>query len=255
MFIDENGNSSLKGITRAISRGDSVPEDEKHFSVTSVIVEKTNINNIKDTFVAIKNRHWPDEGCFDYDGKYQKVCLHSYEIRNRKGPFNHSVINRDEFLSELTVTMGDFPIHIRTAYINKALLLGQYYKPNQPYHLALTFLLERLVKFNMKNDDKAIIILEARGKDMDHSLLMHLNEIVNTGTPYCTPAIFHLRIEGIYFNPKRPSADLKKSYYGLEIADLCGFPIHKYCRQSIKDQSFLVIENKICFKGIKKFPQ
>ena len=50
------------------------------------------------------------------------------------------------------------------------------------------------------------------------------------------------------------------TYCGLELADLCSYPIHKFVKYNKKDKAFLAIENKIdCFpnyinKGLKIFP-
>ena len=68
------------------------------------------------------------------------------------------------------------------------------------------------------------------------------------------------RITSIYFNPKRPIENPKKTYFGLEIADLCAYPFYKYLVYGTKDICFDVLESKIYkypdYKGsgIKIFP-
>lgn len=67
---------------------------------------------------------------------------------------------------------------------------------------------------------------------------------------------FRDRIKGIYFNDKR-NYQQTHSYIGLEIVDLCSYPINKYIKLSKKDEAFLIIENKLdkgIEKAIKRFP-
>ena len=65
----------------------------------------------------------------------------------------------------------------------------------------------------------------------------------------------------VYFNPKWcKESDNKKSYWELEIADICAFPIHKYLSYGKTDKSFEVLESKLYGYphtkgyGIKTFP-
>lgn len=51
------------------------------------------------------------------------------------------------------------------------------------------------------------------------------------------------RITEIYFNPKR-SADNSKAYIGLEVSDLCAYPIYKYCRYGTDDKAFHIVDIK-----------
>ena len=75
------------------------------------------------------------------------------------------------------------------------------------------------------------------------------------------PASKFSKIKGVYFNPKWcHSAGDQKSYWALELADLCAFPIHKYLSYGTKDPAFNVIQRKICGyphirgRGLKSFP-
>lgn len=74
------------------------------------------------------------------------------------------------------------------------------------------------------------------------------------------PSSTFSKIKGVCFNPKWcHTADDKKSYWELELADLCAFPIHKYLAYGTADPAFDVLKSKICGfpnyygKGLKSF--
>ena len=76
-----------------------------------------------------------------------------------------------------------------------------------------------------------------------------------------TSASAFSKIKGVYFNPKwSEEAHCQKSYWSLEIADVCSYPIHKYLCYDKKDPAFLVVEKKLrCYpryigRGLKIFP-
>lgn len=259
MFIDENGDCDLKSIIKNIQNGIETMDNNIQFTMTGVVVRKDDLENIKNEVLELKCRNW-EEGYFKYKKNEKRVCFHSREIGRGEGPFSKELINRETFLNELTDVLSRIPANIISSSIDKLSHVKKYCNPQHPYNLCLNFVLERLAKFYLKNNETAIIILEARGKVEDKELLNHIKYTIDNGTRYVNREYF-TRIKGIYFNPKwQGNSEFKKSYYGLELADLYSYPIHRYCRLNKKDMSFNVLEHKLYRypkydgSGIKKFP-
>ena len=119
----------------------------------------------------------------------------------------------------------------------------------------MKFLLERYI-YATRNHKKGIIVIESRKSRNDSKLLKQIVNLFLTGSEYLKEVEFRDRIKGIYFNDKR-NYQQTHSYIGLEIVDLCSYPINKYIKLSKKDESFLIIENKLdkgIEKAIKRFP-
>ena len=55
-------------------------------------------------------------------------------------------------------------------------MISKYSNPFNPYDLSMEFILERFVKFYLKSNDRAAIILESRGKNEDRELLKHIKK-------------------------------------------------------------------------------
>lgn len=125
--------------------------------------------------------------------------------------------------------------------------------------IALKLLFERIC-FSCPGTGSIVIVLESRGKEEDKALLQSIVSLLTNGNSFNRPGLFS-RIAGVYFNPKWSwQYDRKKSYWELEIADLCTYPVHKYCTFGTKDRAFGILENKIINYpdisgyGLEKFP-
>lgn len=259
MFIDENGDTSFKHIKKCIKNGIDINVNDKFFTVTGCIIEKDNLKNIKDSIMELKHKYWEDALYF-YKDRQKRVCFHSSEIRGEKGPFSKTVINRNNFLNDLSDFMSDLDINILSSSIDKERHVKLYSNPYHPYNLCLKFILERFVKYYIKSNKTGIIVLESRGKKEDKFILEYIKELIDNGSEYVNKEQFK-KIKGIYFNPKWcKESNFKKSYFGLELKDLVSHPIRKYSIKNEKDRSFDCIEDKIYGypnyrgKGIKVFP-
>lgn len=262
LFIDESGDPSLKYVQKCIKNNKSI-SDNKFFTITGCLMKREDFLTAKKNILNLKYKHW-NNGLAMYK-KYnalKRVCFHSHEIRGRKPPFDNNTIKYDEFVIDLSEYMKNIPIDIFSYTIDKEKHCLRYTEPYHPYSLGLEFILERLVKYSLKPNESAIIVIEGRGKKEDKELLNHIKDIMDKGTRYVGENYFNV-IKGVYFNPKwSKEDDDKKTYFGLEIADLICYPIHKYCKSNFtnKDKAFLSIEDKIYGypdykgKGIKVFP-
>lgn len=260
MCIDENGNSNqLTYILKQISNDREVSEDEKYFTITGCIFTKKQYIESKKLIKNLKHKYWKN-GKFLYSksNTERAVCFHSREIRKHDGCFNDKLINYSEFMLDLSETMKNIDCKIISISINLYEYLKKGYTHNV-YNVAFDFLLERYI-YTTENNKKGIIMLEARGKDEDTTLLQHISKVINvTGTKTIKPYELSSKIKGVYFNPKW-NEEYSATYTGLEIVDLFSYPIHKYIKNGTKDLAFEVLESKLSGfpdysnKGIKVFP-
>lgn len=256
--IDENGTSSLKKVDEAKQKNVQVPDYEKHFVVTACVIKVSDFELARDKVMSLKEKYW-ENALFNYDGQDKRVCFHSREIRNKKDAFDPNVINYECFVADLSGLIDSLPIVVYSSYINKENHVKKYKYPKSPYDLCMNFVLERIMH-DIGNNKKCIVVLEARGKDEDKALLKQIKALIDNGNQY-NPASLFAKIKGVYFNPKwSECSHCQKSYWALEIADLCSYPIYKIFAHKKKDRSFDVVEKKIngyptyIGKGLKTFP-
>ena len=256
--IDESGTASLKGAIKANKNGGECSESERYFTVIACAIKTKNFTESRDIVMALKNKYWND-ALFSYNGIDKRVCFHSREIRGKKEAFNCNVIDYDSFINDLSEMMAKIPMKIYASNIDKVKHIEQYRYPNKPYDLCMNFVLERIL-MAMGATESCIVVLESRGKKEDSELLEQIKRLIKDGNNY-HEALFFQRIKGVYFNSKWcKMADNKLSYWELELADLCAYPISKYFKHGNKDQAFNTIERKFAGypsyigKGFKSFP-
>jgi|Wag4MinimDraft_15_1082655.scaffolds.fasta_scaffold01819_3 hypothetical protein len=264
MFIDENGDPELKLIARKITNLENATNDEKFFTVTGCIIKRDDYQKICNDMVSLKKKYWPPEGKYLYTSKstqkMKRVCFHSKAIRGRNKPFSEKTIDYQAFILELSNLISEISMIILSSTVDKYEHFLKYTNPIHPYNLNLNFILERFVKYILKPNETGYIILEARGKREDKIILDHIKNLIDNGTSFVGPEYFK-KIKGVYFNKKWSHSDNEQSsYVGLEIADLCSYPIHKFVKYSTKDQAFATVESKIhgypgyLGYGLKIFP-
>ena len=256
--IDESGNANLKQVQNAKRNGTEAADSEKHFTVTACSIAMTDFETARDMVMELKRKYWED-ALFEYRGNTKRVCFHSHEIRGHKEAFNPDLIDYDAFIQELSHMMAAVPMTLYASHIDKVRHVNQYIYPASPYDLCMTFVLERIMR-DIPNNATCIIILEARGLKEDEKLLNHIKSLLDRGSRYYSSDAFK-KIKGVYFNPKWcQMADNQMSYWELELADLCAYPIHKYFVYGTQDRAFETLLPKIsCYpnyqgKGLKSFP-
>ena len=259
MFIDENGNSSMKYLKKAVKYHKEINDNEKYFTVSGCVIRKENFLAVRDEIVNLKRSYW-ENGKFRYKSKVKRVCFHSTEIRQKKGPFSDKSIDYSNFIIDLSNFINNLTATLFSSTIDKEKHYHQYIHPDHPYNLCLDFILERYVKYYLAAEEEGLIILEARGKKEDMFLLEHIKNLIENGTRFVGREYFR-KIKGVYFNTKWcKKSDEQLSYFGLECADLISYPIHKYSKYNTKDKAFDTLENMIfgypryLGKGLKIFP-
>lgn len=256
--IDESGSSNLKQVLKAKRNGKEPADSEKHFTVTACRISIEHFNQARDMMMELKLRYW-ENALFNYKDGVKRVCFHSREIRNRKDAFDPDVIDYPAFIDDLSKMMQEVPLTLYASHIDKEKHVKQYIYPASPYDLCMTFVLERIVK-DIGKDKNCIIVLEARGQKEDKELLDNIKHLLDLGSNFC-PAETFSGIKGVYFNPKWSlEANEQKSYWSLELADLCAYPIQKFFVYGTKDKAYETLIPKVsCYpnywgKGMKNFP-
>lgn len=201
-------------------------------------------------FCTIQKKHYAEailpaltEFKFKHFGHDMQV-LHEHDIRKEKNGFRFkNRQEKDAFMAELGCVINQSNFTLICAVINKQLLKERYSKPNNPYHLALEFCLERLFYFMREKDQQeglTHLIVENRGKKEDRQLEKEFQRVCGGDNRHQRKLPFNL----IFANKKTNSP-------GLQLADLVARPIGlKTFRPEQENKAFATLEKKLyCNKG------
>ena len=261
MFVDENNSvDKQQVIYKKLINKVPITIDEKYFTVTGCIFNKSNYSKMRNSIRKLKEKFW--DGGYYYDTKYQEsrfVCFHSRNIRRHDGAFNDKVIDYNAFINELSTTLESIDCNIISITINIEEFIKNGYT-EIIYEIAFDFLLERLI-YSTNSKEQGIIMLESRGKADDKILLKHISDIIfSKGRDRISKEELQSKILGVYFNPKWYGGH-SSTFCGLEIADLFSYPIHQYIKYKKETPAFASIKDKIVGypncngKGLKVFPK
>ena len=202
LFIDENGNSNLDALKDKFVKNNGLQVEDRYFTITGCIFIINDYLNAKNQIHSLKIKYW-DNGLY-YDKKLKQkkaVCFHSRDIRRHDVCFNDELIDYENFINDLSITMKEINCKIISITIDLCKYLNDKYK-HSVYNVTFDFLLERFI-YNTCNLGKSIIVFEARGKKEDKELLSHVSKVINrTGTKKINSQELKRKILGVYFNPK-----------------------------------------------------
>jgi hypothetical protein len=237
-FLDECGDHSLTRID----------QDFPLFVLSLVIVTRENyFQHILPGMNRLKLAYWNHEG----------VNLHSRDIRKAMGPFTflQNPGRRNDFMNSLSKLMDILPYELFIVGIRKDRLCNRYVHASNPYELALTYLMERvLFAMQQRNQISLPIIAEARGSNEDNQLKAAFFDLLIHGTEYVSKERFqqcHFELE---FHNK------KKNIAGIQLADLCAHPAaRQIIRPAQLNRAFDIIKEHIYsgtgkLRGWKVFP-
>jgi len=193
---------------------------------------------------------------FKYFG-HDQVVLHERDIRKRNEPFN-ILLNpntRSEFMEDVSDIVREAPFTLIASAIDKRRLKDQYDDPENPYHLALAFGLERIY-YHLLNregceDGTLHLVFEERGKREDDNLELEFRRVLDNN-----PTGDRLPFD-IVFSSKQSNAA------GLQVADLVARPIGRHLLKPkqpnraydvIKEKFRRSPDGKIRGWGLKVFP-
>ncbi len=216
VFVDEAGDHTLK------------PNNGEFpvFVLAFCVFEKNYYcNTVLPLFNLLKLKYFKD----------LNIIFHERDIRKHLNKFtfltNQEI--RKSFFEDLNLFMSKLDFTIISTVIHKTNLQRKYYNTYDPYHLAMTFCIERLRDFLLDNNNlkSTTVTFEARGKKEDKNLEIAFLQKVNN--PFYGGK---LDINII---------DKKSNQSGLQIADLVARPIGRHVMNSSQlNYSFEIIKNK-----------
>lgn len=190
------------------------------------------------------------------------VILHSRDIRKCEGAFQilFDLEIKKNFYEKLNKIIGEANFTIFGSGVNKEEHIKKYGKgAKDPYVLSLSFIMERLVFCLDKKGTEAVvdIKIEKRGRKEDQQLLNQYNTILDKGT-------YYVSLERLKNKVGEFSSFLKtENIIGLQIADLCAYPLARHTLNSkqpyppfdiIKDKIYCDGDGKFSGYGLKVFP-
>lgn len=251
--LDSNVNYILavdeSGVTHISS------EQSKWLSLAGVAIDLSDFEEISNNIMSLKNKYW-ENGMF----YHKRVVFHSRDILKRQKAFCYSGLpDYKNFKSDLYTIISELPIQVISSNINKEKLVSSYSIPYPTYNLAVEFMIERYVMLLERKNKVGVMVFESRDNKEDGNILELVNKLLSNGNNYVSKERFKNRIKGVFFN-KKQTEDFTKSYWALEIADLCSNSIYNYLR-SVNSEIFPLIENKFIGypayegRGMKIFPK
>lgn len=200
IFVDESGDHGL----------DAIDAGYPLFVLAFCIIRKEDyVHQLTPAIQQVKFKH------FGHDN----VILHERDIRKDMGDFS-SLKSREKkaaFMANLTAIVEATPFTLISCIIRKDLLKKRYAAPDNPYHIALGFGLERAFYFLRSKGAlgaKTHVIVEKRGKREDAELELEFRRVCDGGN--YERAI--LPFEVVFLDKKSNSS-------GLQLADLVARPV------------------------------
>ena len=230
-FFDECGDHSMSKID----------PDFPLFVLSAVVATREDyVNTIIPSMGAFKLRYWNHEGS----------NLHSRDIRKAAGPFRilqHPGV-RAQFLGELSVLMERLPFYVFVVGIRKDRHVARYgASADNPYELALTFVMERIVFFLESKRQTALpIVAESRGKKEDTQLEAAFYRLTTDGTRYVDQS----RFRGVQFPIE--FRDKRTNIAGVQLADMCAHPSARHIlNPSQPNHAYEIVEKHVCQEGTR----
>lgn len=197
-------------------------------------------------FCIFRKDHYVDEvACamqrmkLKYFG-HDAVVLHERDIRKAKAPFNilQEAAVREAFMRDVNALVRDASFTLIAAAIRKDLLHSTYAWPENPYHLAMRFGIERIANhFNLADNSETLhLICESRGKEEDDDLELAFRRACDA--------------DGNSLGRRLPLqlvlAPKAGNYCGMQLADLVARPIGRQLLQpSQPNRAWNIIESKL----------
>jgi hypothetical protein len=225
VFVDESGDHGLK----------SIDPNYLMFVLAFCIFRKAEYaTTLVPEFKHFKFKH------FGHD----QVILHETDIRKDRGDFTilKTREKKEAFLSELSDIVEATSFTFVATAIQKEVLLARYANPDNPYHVALGFGLER-VYFYLRGigeaGRKTHVVVEKRGKQEDAELELEFRRVCDGNNYLRKPFPFEIVF-----------ADKRSNSAGLQMADLLARPVGmKLLRPDQPNRAYVIIEKKFYRNG------
>ena len=175
---------------------------------------------------------------------HDQTILHETDIRKDRGGFTFlkSQAVKTAFLDELTSIIQKTPFVLISTVIKKEPYRQRYSTPENPYHVALRYGLERIFYFlteQQANIETTHIVVEKRGKSEDNELELEFRRVCDGFNYLQKPLTFELVF-----------ADKKSNSTGLQLADLIARPIGLHVlKPKQENRAFAIIDGKFYQNG------
>lgn len=169
---------------------------------------------------------------------HDAVVMHEREIRKALPPFSFlmNAQRRAEFMSDITSMIEMAPFTLIAAAIHKVKLAERYpHTPQNPYHLALKFGLERIENHRRDTGDagKLHVVFESRGRNEDRELELEFRRV-------CTDNALKTTLDHEPVFSKKDA-----NHCGLQLADLVARPIGlRQLNSGQQNRAYVVLEKK-----------
>jgi Protein of unknown function (DUF3800) len=200
-YVDESGDHGLESI-------------DPHYPIFVLACSVFRYEDYADTVARVTLFK------FKYFG-HDQVILHEREIRKRIGPFSilKDQETREAFHDDLTELVDEARFTLIASVIRKADLTHRYIWPENLYHLAMGFCLERL-KLHLDDlgySGETCVVFERRGTKEDRDLELEFRRICAGVNYFNEPLPFDIIIA-----PKSSNSS------GLQMADMIARPVGRH---------------------------
>lgn len=216
VYVDESGDHG------------PVSPDFPVFVLAFCIFEKKEYANVVTSYMhRLKFKH------FGHDA----VVLHERDIRKAKRPFDilQDAARRADFLSDLNKLVEVSPFTVVAAVIQKDQLRARYAAPENPYHIALKFGLERVQMHREGYGDsgRLHVVFESRGKNEDDELELEFRRVCDENA-----LGRRLDMDAVFVHKQA-------NHCGLQLSDLVARPIGlRILRPTQPNRAYDIIERK-----------
>jgi Protein of unknown function (DUF3800) len=122
---------------------------------------------------------------------HDQVVLHEHDIKKAKGEFRFmtDATRRQSFMEGMNTMIAATPMTIVAVAIRKNDLVARYNQPNNPYLLAMEFVLERVSSFLSTHGQigrRTYVVFERRGAREDTELELEFRRVTSGQNPTCS---------------------------------------------------------------------
>ena len=207
LFLDESGTASLKNVD---------PEFPV-LALTGLLISAADYQILIDRINSLKQKYFP--------GK--TVVLHRRDMRKYENGFEIFFDDnvKRKFYNDLNTILAESNYELISAVIDKARYIATFGKlVGDPYQIALTSILERtLLRVEALPQVLVHIYIESRGKKEDKIVMERYNTLLHRGSQDAAPERFLAHFDDNIALRKKSDLEI-----GIEIADLCAYPIARY---------------------------
>lgn len=252
--FDENGSpKSQSVIKKCIDEGKPIDENIRYFTLTCCLFNQDEYIFSKEIIQKLKSQYFKKAS--------EPVVLHTRDIKKKNPPFNFGEDRKyTKFIQSLSTVIDMIKCRIISVTFDLYSYIEQNYTYD-PYKVAFDIIL-KVISENISPKQRVALVFEGRGKKEDKELYYHIYYILNKSGAKDIP-LEQLRrnFDEAYFNRKISSTG-EFAYPGIEMADLCSYPIHRFMRYGREAEDYLTVkkkligykEGRIRIYGLRKFP-